>query len=479
MSKDIEIVRKIRSYQLGKPIPRRQKKSIAIIPAERTFFLSFVRMGGESLPWGMIWGQIDKKPESSIVADPWDRDSLAESLKNFEKKFSNLIEHPCNGGSEVDEPFQIFLPNSSHLEILQNLAMRYMFAKRGDELHRESLNRLGRIANFIFQEYQRPGQQTVHVMTEVLKEHFTFPADNLRMGHLGFLLALLKTEGDLKKRLDAARDAEKKTIGISLSPELEKDHLSELIENLRQLRKKETKDDLKVESAESSIKKIIQDELESRYKILEETYLYYKNDKREVNSGAVELLKDSIRSINYYYKEEIKLFSGDEERAFFPSPKTDKDEISAAINYNKYIFDEEKSNYCLALDDETIQDELISSGDALFAKIIDKKVIEKRSDKNRRIKEIFWILECSNAFPMRLREGGNITPIFNTKFTGEIVKIDLKDDKKIITLEMGPKKLSETAEVVGLSSVFLQPEPSEGFLIKKIQMYSSQKRRAS
>ncbi len=479
MSKEIEIVRKIRSYQKGMPLPRRQKKSIATLPAERTFFLSFVRMGGESLPWGIIWGQLGKKPSFSIVADPWDRDSLAETLKHFEKEFSKLIEHPCNGGVEVNEPFQIYLPNSSHIEILQNLSLRYMFAKRGEELHRESLNRLGRISNFLFQEYQRPGQQTVHLMTEVLKEHYTFPADNLRMGHLGFLLALLKTEGDLRKRLNVANVAEKRTIGISLSPELEKEKLSELIDELRALRKKKTKEEFKIKNIEFNIKKIIEGELENRFKTLEEAYLYYKNDKREINSGAIVLLNDSIKSINDYFKEEIKVYEGNEERAYFSSPKTDKDDISAAINYNKYIYNEEKSNYCLALDDETIQDELISSGDALYAKIIDKQVLEKKSEKNRKIKEIFWILECSNAFPMRLREGGKVTPLFNTKFTGEIVKIELKDDKKLITLEMDPKKLSETAEVVGLSSVFLQPEPSEGFLIKKIQMYISQKRKAS
>lgn len=473
MSSGIEIVRKIRAFQEGKPLSRRKMKSVALIEPEKTIFISFVRMGGEALPWGIAWGHPGDKPKLAIVSDPWVRDDLADTLKEFENGLAQIIGHPSSENKTKNPKFQIFLPNGSHLEMLQNIAFRYMFATRGELEHKETLNRLGRICNFLFQESQRPGQQVVHVMSEVLKEHFTFPADDLRQGHLGFLMALLNTKGDLNARLAAGKLAEKKTVGISLSPELEKDVLENDIKELRIATRAEKSDEIK--KLKDKIQTEIEKELVERNEVLKNAFIAFREDKRVVNPGALKLLDRSLSEIGKYYAQEEKKFEGSEEKSFFAGPKTDYDEISAAINYNIYQADEETMIHALSCHDETLQDELIASGDALYGLVKKVEVREEITEKKRKIEIIIWMIECSNSIPMRLREGSKVSPISNSHLSGEIVKIEIVGDKRIIEIEMEPKKASKEFEIEGKAETFIQTAFSSGMLPLKIKMYTSQR----
>ena len=60
------------------------------------------------------------------------------------------------------------------------------------------------------------------VATDVLRSAYTFPAEDVRQGHLGYLLAWLETSGSRDERLAAASEAERHSIATNLDPDLER-----------------------------------------------------------------------------------------------------------------------------------------------------------------------------------------------------------------------------------------------------------------
>lgn len=111
---------------------------------------------------------------------------------------------------------QIWLPNDSHLDMLHHLAYAYTWTKSGGE-KRALLNAFGRACGWLFREAQRAGQMAVMVASRVLREAYTFPAEDIRQSHLAYLMAWLETKGDLEKRLAATAQAERQSIATRLS----------------------------------------------------------------------------------------------------------------------------------------------------------------------------------------------------------------------------------------------------------------------
>ena len=141
--------------------------------------------------------------------------------------------HPEYSDLEVYEPRQprplrqLWLPNASHVEMLHHLRYAYTFARKGEPERVELLNAVGRAAGWLFREFNRPGQIAVMAASQALKESFVFPCEDVRQGHLGYLLAWLETRGTRETRLVAAAEAEKRSISTALVPALEKDELAD------------------------------------------------------------------------------------------------------------------------------------------------------------------------------------------------------------------------------------------------------------
>lgn len=285
---------KILSHEAGRSIDRRTTKAIALLPPDKTILLSFVRMEGEALPWGIIWGTLLATPNIHIVADPLVRNDLAQMLIDFEKEFSKFIAHPATLGS-FQKDFQIFLPNSSHIEILLNLSLRYMYSNIGDDLRKICLNRLGRIANFLFLESTRTGQQLVHSMSTVVKEHYTSNDEDIRTEHLECILPLINTKGTINQ-LD------------ELMAELRSSRKNNLIEVSNKL--------------EEKIKSIIKRELIERHLVLSESLIFFHEDQRPIKEGTTKLYDATKENVKKYFEQEYKLLNG--EKAFFPVPSTEK-----------------------------------------------------------------------------------------------------------------------------------------------------------
>ncbi len=52
-----DAVRRLRAYQAGMPLPRGEHLCIHVAEPKDALLVTFVRMGGESRPWGIALGQ--------------------------------------------------------------------------------------------------------------------------------------------------------------------------------------------------------------------------------------------------------------------------------------------------------------------------------------------------------------------------------------------------------------------------------------
>ena len=129
-------------------------------------------------------------------------------------------------------------------------------------VHGDDLTRLAEHVVGYFREAHRPGEQAVIVATSALRQAYTFPAEDTRQGHLGFLLAWLASKGDRSRRLKAALDAEQFTIATSINPELERTELERHVEGWGKARRDE--DQPAMQKADRAVGKLLAPELERR-----------------------------------------------------------------------------------------------------------------------------------------------------------------------------------------------------------------------
>lgn len=56
----------------------------------------FVRMGGESAPWGIVFGPPDKAPTILTVPEPRNRDFVAAMVARFAPALLKHLQHPAH-----------------------------------------------------------------------------------------------------------------------------------------------------------------------------------------------------------------------------------------------------------------------------------------------------------------------------------------------------------------------------------------------
>ena len=62
--------------------------------ASDVLIAAFVRMGGESSPWGIAFGQPGKKPNILTIPEPRDRDLVAAMVADIAPVFLEHFRHP-------------------------------------------------------------------------------------------------------------------------------------------------------------------------------------------------------------------------------------------------------------------------------------------------------------------------------------------------------------------------------------------------
>jgi hypothetical protein len=300
--------------------------------------------------------------------------------------------------------------------MLHHLAYAYAFTRWGEPARARLLNQLGRATSWLFQEAHRPGQITVMVGTDALRESFIFPAEDVRQAHLGFLLAWLTTRGGREARLATASAAELESVATSLDPELERKALEPLVTRWNEGRG----NDVAQASLARRVRAVLEPELLRRLKLTQETIDLLGRDDRRLNGGLA-ILQSMAQSEHWYRYLRLEKRLNDEADgpAYVPSPETDRYAPAAAARFFAHEEAEEVRYGALIHDDSEIVADAIAAGDAFRGKIV-KVRDEGRGSGSKPV----WAIEDEGTGPLRLREGSVVCVVGVPKRTGSIRRVE-------------------------------------------------------
>jgi hypothetical protein len=421
-----EAIRRLHAWHIGRPVTAYKTRHFAIASDEDLMILAFVRMGGESAPWGIVWGRPGRDPEFQIVPEARNRDAVAEMVSKFApsllRHYWSPLTHDWSREKERNKSLpvrQLWMPNESHIAMLHFLAFSYSFTKFGDATRYRILNSLGRLAGWLFREHDRPGQMTVMAATDALKSTYIFPAEDVRQSHLGYLMAWLETAGKRNKRLESAQQAEQSSMSVTLDPVIERDLLEPLVEKWND----HTLGSRVRESAKHQIEETLSKELKDRFALVERTIQYLRIRGPRENRGVIRLSEGSLEEHWYQYlRLELRRDDPQDGNDFTPSPETDRYPAAAASRYFIQQASEAFSVAALIHDDEELQRVALMSGDAIRGKCV---AVRDEGAGTRALKAV-WTLHAKEVAPLRVREGDTLCVVGNEKRELQIQSIDRK-----------------------------------------------------
>jgi hypothetical protein len=445
-----QLMRRLRAFGEGRPIPCGKTKHLEVVPGSQALLLAFLRMGGETAPWGVGWKYPGRPAKIATVPEPRDRELVAQMLAGeFTDDLASHLLHPAVVRSTYDKdnlpPLQqVWLPGPSHLEMLHLIAMAYAFVKKGAPDRVRKLQVLGRSANFLFLQGQRPGQQMVVDATQLLRQAYAFPADDLRQAHLGFLLAWLRTAGDVTVRVDAAAKAETMPVSTALSPAVDRDRLAPNVEAYNKAtegrgedgRWKRQPENEFAKVARAKVDEVLREELERRLQLVEQARKHYSEDRRVGNPGLRTLI-DATR--HQHLDDYLKPNQNEKENrtAYHPSAITDRSPKGAAIRYLEMEADESRRVEALSAADEDLVDEILGGGEGFVGTI--QSVVDD-TEGQRRVTPV-WYVRSQGLPPLRLKAGDEVRLQEFPKRIGSIRAIDADLNGRTFEVEITGAKL--------------------------------------
>ena len=433
------IVRRLRAWHLGEPLTRGTTiHHETADPADR-LLLAFVKMGGETRPWALMWKQGPKRAHFRFVPEPRFRADVDEIAAEFGAVLAAHLRHPAFSGREPAEPAdvaplrQIWVPNRSHIDMLHHFAYVYSF-RRPDAPKAAELRLLGRTALFAFLESRRPGQQLVMDASQALRSAYDFPAEDVRQAHLGFLLAWLSERGDRDRGLAAALEAERMPVATALLPDFERNELGPRVEAFNDARR--TADKAGMARAEKAIGELLRPELERRLDLVEQAVSVIEDDPRPVNSGVAQLVGETFKAQwwEYVRPETNAIASGRD--PYVPSPETDFQARAAARRYFKFDASSDRMLAALVHDDRELEAEAITAGNAFRGTVV--HVTDEGS--GRRTVPVL-VIEDPTPGPLRLRQGDGVCFVGHAKRNGRVRTVETTGGGGIaITVEISNRK---------------------------------------
>src|ERR1051326_3823316 len=138
-------IRKLLAYNMGRPLPRGSKLSVPIRETRQPLVLAFIRMGGESRPWGVAYGP-PGKPRILTVPEARDRELVGQMMENFAPALLEHMGHP----KYVKQASVSTLPNvwqSTHACLFHIFRVTHVFEESRCKVLHHLANKLS-IASF-------------------------------------------------------------------------------------------------------------------------------------------------------------------------------------------------------------------------------------------------------------------------------------------------------------------------------------------
>jgi len=370
MSASLETVRRIWAWSDGKPSPRGETVNVHIGDDDDALIVAFLRMGGESRPWGVAFGKCNEEPTILTVAEGRNRTNVADMMIEFAPVLLEHFRHPQYSSDslmnwEVNSHRQIWLPGPTHVEMLHYIALSYARTK-WDRDGVETLKALGNLANCLYIDQQRPGQQTIRTASHALQESYVFPASAVRQAHLGYLLGWLQGGKSRDARLAAARKANNFAVATVLDPEFERKIVQPLVE---QWGEADRANDIKArKAADEAVNKVLKPELLRRWELTRDAISILRADARTSNSGLSTLVAISKKELNRLWGERA-VNEDDGGDPFWPNPFTDYNTRMAAGGYHQRVADDQKARHYLVHGDRELQREELAAGHGIIGVI--------------------------------------------------------------------------------------------------------------
>ncbi|MCZ0936876.1 MAG: hypothetical protein OXJ54_17075 [Gemmatimonadetes bacterium] len=422
-----DVVRRLIAFGEGRPLPRGTTRQLHVAEDEDLLIVAFVRMGGESRPWGIAFGHPGVDPEVLTVPEGRNRDLVAGMCSSFAPVFlrhlrtPGFAEVPPAEAEELRPLRQVWLPNGSHADMLHHLAYAYALTSWGPEA-RTTLKPLGRVAGWLFREAQRPGQQHVVTATDALRTSYTFPAQSTRLEHLGFLLAWLDPDLAPGERFAAAHEAEGLAVSTALDPVFERTRIEKPLDDWHAARN--DGDASREDARAAEIAGVLEEELRRRYRLTVQAISHLRADGRRTNRGVARLHGESLEEQWHGHTQpELGHAAGDDPPPYTPSPETDRDAAAAGSRYMAHLASASLAEAVLLHDDEELQKEAIARGDGFRGTIAD---VEDRS--TGRWMRTAWIVRDENRGPLRLRQGSWVSIIGSPERRGTILAVRTESD---------------------------------------------------
>jgi len=398
---------KLQAWKEGAPVPRYETLHHALVAPELAMVVAFVRMAGESRPWGIAWGTVGSQPRIESVPDGRVRDDVSLLCANFaEDLLSHMRVHnwtydPVGLTAGIDELRQVWLPNGQHIAMLHQLNYAYSQTKFGG-VNQDILQALGRLAGWMFRDCGRTGHQHVIDASRALSDAFAFPAQDARTAHLGYQLAWLGSGGNRDERIAAATAAEHLTISPTMDPSVERDRLSDLVERWQAGRR----EGAPPHDVENHIREVLTLELDRRWHLTEQAYSYLAHCSLPVNAGIESLVAQAHKEF-WFQHQRIELRQNDPAQgpAFIAHPETDFHGSAAASRYLIHASNDEGYDGHLVHHDGALFREAMADGRALVASV--KQVANLGSGKAT---VPVWVVELEDEAPSRVRESSRLVP---------------------------------------------------------------------
>jgi hypothetical protein len=260
------------------------------------------------------------------------------------------------------------------------------------------------------------------VATDALRESYAFPAQDVRQGHLGFLLAWLEDDGDRDSRNLAAMEAERIAVSTTLDPSVEREETEKLVSAWQQARNDD--DESRMTTLEMEVGEVLTRELLHRWSLTVEAIRALRADSRRTNTGVKTLTTEGLKE-QWYQHTRIELGIPDDQDgpAFVTSPETDRYPAAAGSRYQIHLFSDELRESVLLHDDTEMQAEAIASGDAFMGKIVN--VYDAGVGRKS---EPVWIVEDPIGGTLRLRDRAWVCIAGMPSRTATIERILLRPD---------------------------------------------------